>query len=195
MSRILELAEGIISRRDIHMAVHSAGVGHLVAEGRLTDVRLADWYKITGEKVPAGTLHDLGIALLLKIPEMVIEDIEVIVKTIPREDCALITETLKPVIGMSIAGGFSSKVRQTVGGVKGCTHLVHLLTTMAPAIMQGVFAYNSMKIPERKKSTNARSADYMRRNLKNSCLTWREEGELYQKLSALIDSTKAETED
>lgn len=195
MSRILELAAERISTRDIRTVIYSSGESHIVAEGWLTDIRLVDWYKFTGERNPAGTLHDLGIVLLIKIPSMVIEDLEVVIKTIPREDCILITDTLRPVIGMSITGGFSSKVRQTVGGVKGCTHLVHLITTMASAVMQGMFAYYSMKIPDRKKSANTRSADNMRLNLKNSCITWREDGELYKKLSSLVEKSRAESND
>ena len=187
MSRLLKLAGECAHTRNIHTATYSADENHLVSEGRLTDIRLLDWYKFTGEKVDCGVLHDLRIVLLIKIPEMIIEDLEVIIETIPREDCLLMMETLKPVIGMAITGGFSAKVRGAAGGVKGCTHLVHLLTTMGPAIMQGFWTYTSGKLPEKTGSLNKKAAESMRRNLKNSCVSWREEGELYQKLSKLME--------
>ena len=109
-----------------------------------------------------------------------------VIETVPRSDCMLIAETLNPIIGMAITGGFSSKVRELSGGVTGCTHLVHLLITMAPAIMQGYWAYLYQQKPDMTKVKEGKKAGIMSRGLKNSCYTWREEGEAYQKLIKLI---------
>jgi len=173
-------------KRNIEVTTYTADECHLVTEGRLTDVRLKDYYKFTGEVVDAGTLHDLRLILLIKIPELIIEDLEVIIETVPRNDCLMIGKSLDPVIGMAIRGGFSAKVRELAGGTAGCTHLLHLLTTMAPAVMQGYWAHLYQQKPDVSKSKDGKKAGVMSRGLKNSCYTWREDGESYQKLVKLL---------
>lgn len=186
MSRLLKLAGEPAHKRNIEVITYSADENHIITEGSLTDVRLKDYYKFTGERVDSGTLHDLKLILLIKIPELVIEDLEVVIETVPRSDCMLISKTLDSVIGMAIRGGFSSKVREAAGGVSGCTHLVHLLTTMAPAVMQGYWAYLYQQKPDMTKVKDGKKAGVMSRGLKNSCFTWREEGEAYQKMIKLL---------
>ena len=186
MSRLLKLAEDCTHTRTIGMSIYPAGGDHLIAHGKLTDIRLKDYYKFTGERLNAGTLHDLEIVLLLKIPRLIIEDLEVIIKTVPREDCNLIEKTLDPIIGMSVTGGFSSKVREVAGGITGCTHLVHLVNTMAPAIIQGLWSYVFQNKPDVSKIKSGSGTDTLSRGLKDSCLTWREEGEAWQKLSKFV---------
>jgi hypothetical protein len=186
MSRLLKNAGEPAHKRNIEVTTYTSDESHLITEGRLTDVRLKDYYKFTGDKVDAGTLHDLRLILLVKIPELVIEDLEVVIETVPRSDCLLIAESLNPVIGLAIRGGFSTKVRELAGGVTGCTHLVHLLTTMAPAIMQGFWAYLYQQKPDIAKAKEGKKAGIMGRSLKDSCYTWREDGEAYQKLAALL---------
>lgn len=186
MSRLLKLAGEAAHKRNIEVATYTADENHLVTEGRLTDVRLKDYYKFTGEVVDAGTLHDLRLILLIKIPELIIEDLEVIIETVPRADCQLMNKSLEPVIGMAIGSGFSSKVRELAGGVAGCTHLVHLLTTMAPAVMQGYWAYLYQQKPDISKAKDGKKAGAMGRGLKNSCYAWREDGDAYQKMVKLM---------
>ena len=186
MSRLLKLAGECAHRRTIEVSTCSADGNHLISEGRLTDVRLQDYYKFTGEKVDGGTLHDLRLVLFIKIPELIIEDLEVIIETVPRSDCQLIAKSLDPVIGLAIKGGFSAKVRETAGGVNGCTHLVHLLTTMAPAVMQGYWAYLYQQKPDISKVKDGKKAGVMSRGLKDSCYAWREDGEAYQKMVRLL---------
>jgi len=192
MSRLLKNIGEPAHKRSIEVTTYPSDETHLITEGRLTDIRLKDYFKFTGDKVDAGTFHDLRLILLLKIPELIIEDLEVIIETVPRSDCLLISESLNPVIGLAIRGGFSSKVRELAGGVIGCTHLVHLLTTMAPAIMQGYWAYLYQQKPDLSKAKNEKKAGIMSRGLKNTCYTWREDGEAYQKLENLLKEKSPE---
>jgi len=187
MSRLLKLAEDCAHRRSIEIATYPAGDNHIVTHGRLTDVRLKDYYKFTGERVNSGTLHDMEIIMLLKTPRLIIEDIEVLINTVPREDCLLMEKSLNPIIGMSVAGGFSSKARELVGGKIGCTHLVHLVTTMAPSIMQGWWAYVFQKKQDAPKPNSGNRAEALSNGLKDSCFAWREEGDAYQKLAKFLN--------
>lgn len=187
MSRLLKLAGEPAHKRNIEISTYPVDENHLVTEGRLTDVRLKDYYKFTGEVVDAGTLHDMRLILLIKIPELIIEDLEVILETVPRGDCQVMNRSLDPVIGMAISSGFSSKVRELAGGVVGCTHLVHLLITMAPAVMQGYWAYLYQQKPDISKAKDGKKAGAMGRGLKNSCYAWREDGDAYQRMVKLMN--------
>lgn len=178
MSRLMELAGECAHKRSIEMSTYSVDEDHIVSKGTLRDVRMKDYYLFTGEKKDAGTLHDLSLVLLIKVPDMIIEDVEVILDTVPRNDCRFIKHTLDPVIGMSFRGGFSSKVRKAAGGSTGCTHLVNLITTMAPAVMQGYWAWYFQKKHDAAEVIEMQKG----RGLKDSCYTWREDGEAYRKL-------------
>jgi len=192
MSRLLKLAEDCAHRRSIEIATYPAGENYILTHGVLRDVRLKDYYKFTGERVNSGTLHDMEIVLLLKTPRLIIEDIEVVIKTVPREDCLLMEKSLEPIIGMAVTGGFSSKVREIAGGKIGCTHLVHLVTTMAPAVVQGWWAYVFQKKQEAPKPNSGNRSEALSRGLKDSCFAWREEGDAYQKLVKFLnESTEA----
>jgi len=180
MSRLMKLAGECTHKRNIEISSFIADDNDIVTKGTLSDVRMKDYFLYTGDKRNAGTLHDLSIVLLVKIPEMTIEDVEVILDTVPRDDCRFIKQTLDPVVGMSFRGGFSSRVRQIAGGSTGCTHLVNLLITMAPAVMQGYWAYYFQKKHDAAEVVEMQKG----RGLKDSCYTWREDGEAYRKLSA-----------
>jgi len=192
MSRLLESAGDLAHTRNIGVSTYTVDSNHLVSEGRLTDVRVKDYYKFSGEKVDGGTLHDLRLILLIRIPELVIEDLEVIIETVPRSDCQLIADSMLPVIGMPITGGFSAKVREIAGGIKGCTHLLNLIITMAPAVMQGYWAYAYQQKPDLNRVMDRKSSGLMRRGLKNSCYTWREDGEAYRKMMELLKEKSPE---
>lgn len=179
MSRLMQLAGECAHTRNIDISTYAVDEYHIVSKGSLKDVRMKDYYLFTGEKKDAGKLHDLSIVLLIKIPEMKIEDLEVILDSVPRNDCRFIKKSLDPVIGMSLQGGFSSRVREVAGGSKGCTHLVNLIVTMAPAVMQGYWAYYF----QRKHDAAEVIGTQKGRGLKDSCYTWREEGEAYRRLS------------
>jgi len=185
MSRIRELAGDPAHTRSMTYTTYHAGEGHIVTECRLTDVRLRDYYKLTGDMVQSGTLHDLEVILLIRTPALVIEDIEVKMVTVPREDCLKVEQSLEPLRGLKVAKGFTAGVRNLCGGVKGCTHLVNLLTGAGSAIVQGYMAVSYQKQPD-SRSDRAKKGRGMIEYLKNTCYAWREDGEAYRKLDALI---------
>lgn len=186
MSRLMELAGEAAHTREMTFKTFKSGDSHMITQCRLTDVRLREYYKLTGDRVPSGPLHDMEVVLLLKIPSLVIEDVEVTMVTVPREDCNHVTKSLDPLIGLSVAKGFTANVRSLCGGIKGCTHLVTLLTAAGPAIIQGYLAVSyqkqSVESGDRKKKSYG-----MLSYLKNTCYAWREDGDACRKLEELIN--------
>jgi len=186
MSRLMNFVTECHHQRKIEMKTYPVDDSHILCRGIFTEERLRPYYKLTGERVEAGPLHNLEILLLVKTPELIIEDIEVLTGSLPREDCYKISNTLDCVKGLAIKGGFSAKVRELAGGSKGCTHLTHLLCTMAPAVLQGYWAISYQRRSSQGSALNKERALKMAERLKDSCYSWREEGAAYQKLKSLL---------
>jgi hypothetical protein len=91
--------------------------------------------------------------------------------------------------GLSISQGFTLKVRSLLGGVKGCTHFMALLITMAPAALQGLWAYKSQKPADLSSgSSDIYRITRMAKVLRDTCYVWREDGPRFRKFKELIDS-------
>lgn len=127
---------------------------------------------LTGETFPAGVIHHMVIRLLVNCSNLLIEDVDVELKAVPREACRETIDCLAQIKGMTIAKGFTSTVKKLAGGRKGCTHLVELIQAMAPAAFQGFGAHQSQK-PLKFDPDRVRM---MSQYLVNTCRTWREDG-------------------
>jgi len=158
----------------------------VVVEGRLTDNRHREtYYFSSGESRPPGIVHDMIIRIVVRGPELVIDDIDVDMLTVPRKECLEVKNSLKPVIGMKIKSGFTERVKAKVGGAKGCTHLVALLLTMAPAAVQGAFS----AVAQQPVDTEKYSGTAMK-FLENTCWVWRSDGELIKETRDILSSGK-----
>lgn len=171
-----------IHSRSIHTVTYegaSNASDTIIVEGSLRDERFLDSYMLTGEVRPPYVMHHLIIRMelrmALQIPELVIVDVEVEMPTVPRTVCHEIRECLAVIKGKSIAPGFTVLARKLVGRVTGCTHLMELLTAMAPAAFQG--AWSAMGRKPIDPEIYARMMAY----LQNSCWAWREDGPLLKK--------------
>ena len=78
---------------------------------------------------------------------------------------------------MRITPGFTAKVRQMIGGPKGCAHLSGLMMAMGPAALQGLWTHRA--------GNRLRDADISamaNQYLVNTCWVWREDGPLVNQL-------------
>jgi hypothetical protein len=78
---------------------------------------------------------------------------------------------------LPIVSGFTNRVKDLVGGAKGCAHLVALITAMAPAAVQGAWA--AMTSKPRDPATFLPGA--MER-IKDTCRVWRSDGPKYKEV-------------
>ncbi len=168
-----------VHTRSIEIGIYEGDSDSIVVEGVLRDERLLDSYRPTGGVHPPGTLHHMIIRMRVRGPQLVIEDIEVQMPTIPHEACVETLGSLEPVKGMAIVSGFTAKVRKRVGGTRGCNHLLALLTAMAPAAVQGAWSAMARKPIDPR---TFRPAALER--VKNTCRVWREDGPLVKEWSA-----------
>jgi len=191
MSRLMQMAADKAHERTITIATYPAGDDKVIVEGRLVDRRLKDYYLVTGEKRPAGDIHHMIIRLLVEIAGFTIEDVEVELAAVPRDECNDVLETLDVIKGEKITKGFSDRMKSLLGGTKSCTHLLTLLIAMGPAALQGVFSSRAQKPMEMASFiSDPGRARFFMKTLLNTCLVWREDGPAMKRLRETIEALR-----
>lgn len=170
-----------IHDRTIEISTYVHGSDAVAVEGRLTDHRLRPTHYLSGECRPPGVIHDMAIRMIVRGPGLFIEEIEVDMETVPKEECRETENVLKAVAGMKIRSGFTEKVRALAGGAKGCTHLVALLIAMAPAAVQGAWAAVAQHPVDR-----AAVSGTALKFLENTCHVWRSDGPALTELRKIL---------
>jgi hypothetical protein len=169
--------------RNIKVTTYDYDGQKIIVEGFLKDDRFQESRVITGEKFPSGVIHHMAIRLLVNCSNLLIEDIDVDLLSVPREACRETIGCLAPIKGLTITKGFTAKVKKLIGGKKGCTHLEELILAMAPAAIQGYATYQSRK-------PVVFDPDYEKMILEflvNSCRVWREDGPFVEMLKKKLN--------
>lgn len=165
-----------IHTRQIEVTTYDCGENVIILEGKLKDERFKEIYRPTGENVPPGTVHHMIIRMKVRRPELIIEDIDVDMPTVPHDECSETRASLEPVKGMRITSGFTASVKDLVGGAKGCAHLIALLVAMAPAAVQGSWTALASK-PVDPSMHFERAMEVVI----NTCRVWRADGSMVKK--------------
>ncbi len=178
-----------IHSRSIGICTYPAGVDAIMIEGVLKDERLCHTFSIsTGERVDPGVIHEIVLRLLIRGSRLTIEDLEVEYHHLPRPECSKTADSLRGLVGKGITPGFTSLVKKTFGGPRGCTHLNALLIAMAPAAVQGF--WNSMVSRPLKPSQVSNSMDA--RLLIDTCWVWRSDGPLAREFQEMLGHHESE---
>ena len=82
------------------------------------------------------TIHHMQIDLEIAFPTLEIVGAQVGIEVHPSAGCPSIESHYDKLVGLSIARGFTHKVRELFGGPRGCTHTTALLQAMAPVAVQ-----------------------------------------------------------
>lgn len=162
--------------RKIEVTTYYYDEQRMIVEGFLKDYRFQKIYSMTGEKFPSGTIHHMAVRLLVNCSNLLIEDIDVDLISVPREACRETIGCLAPIKGLTITKGFTAKVKKLAGGKKGCTHLVELILAMAPAAIQGFAAHQSRNPIVFDVDREKMILEF----LVNTCRAWREDGPFFE---------------
>ena len=88
-----------------------------------------------GTMGPQDPIHDMSIRLTID-DKFVIHDVAAVTDASPFRICPDITPDFKKLIGLRVGPGFHRQVRERLGGVHGCVHIVELLGPVATVAFQ-----------------------------------------------------------
>jgi hypothetical protein len=139
------------------------------------------------------TIHHMQVDIEVSFPALEIVAAHVHFEMHPNDTCPVITTHYERLVGLSIARGFTHKVRELFGGPRGCTHTTALLQAMAPVAVQ---CFWSMTASDQRRSDGTAEAgavgagarrppraDGWKMNL-NTCHIWAEDGEMVAAVEA-----------
>jgi hypothetical protein len=150
----------------------------LILRGAVRDDKPAGLY-VPGDPEPL-TIHHMIVDLTVSFPSLEITAAEVVFDVHPHSTCPVITDHYTKLVGLSIARGFTHKVRELFGGPRGCTHTTALLQAMAPVAIQCFWSMQVMKSREtgttiRPMATSEERSRMLAMNL-NTCHVWSADG-------------------
>jgi hypothetical protein len=147
-------------------------------EGHLTDTKAYDFSSQFRGTVHSGEpVHQMWIRLTVD-DNLVIREVEAQTDHSPFPICGGITGNFARLKGISIRPGFHLKVRELLGGVEGCTHLVEMLGPVATTAFQTIYPYRERLRRERGET----AATPRRVSLLNTCHGWSSKGEVVKEL-------------
>lgn len=175
-----EGAVPVLHDREYRVESYRLGSGRLLIQGALRDQK-PPGLLIPGDPEPL-TIHHMTLAMEIAVPSMVIEAVQTDFPSFPQTSCPEIIDHYDGLVGLSIARGFTHKVRELFGGPRGCSHTTALLQAMAPIAMQ---SFKSMEAFEAEEAGAPdpfaeREGDDSWKRLVNTCHVWAEDGQTIQ---------------
>ena len=110
-------------------------------EAQITDAKTYAFdHTERGRLEPGDPVH--GMAVRLTVDDaMKIQDVAVTMPATPFPECQQAKPPLSALIGHTLGRGWRKTIEQTMGGIRGCTHLRELLFNMATAAYQTIPLY------------------------------------------------------
>ena len=116
--------------------------GWFEIDGRFIDTRAFEYLSSHRGLCEAGSaLHNMQLRLTLDAERRIHEVVSAMPGT-PYVGCSEVNANFQRLRGLSIARGFRPAMRERLGGIEGCTHVLALLDAMAAAAVQ-TFASNA----------------------------------------------------
>ena len=174
----------LLHTRDYEVKVYRLADDELLVRGALSDRKPPGLY-VADDPEPL-EIHQMHVELLVSYPSLTITSAQVVFPTHPHESCPSISAHYEKLVGLSVARGFTHKIRELFGGPRGCTHTTALLQAMAPAIVQSTWSMALAAAPKGEMAVTPDPDVRMRRaeaNI-NTCHIWAEEGDHVASLRA-----------
>ena len=126
--------------------------GLLEIEGRLTDRKDYSFENENRGQVDAGEpVHDMWLRVTLN-DNLLITNVEASTDASPYTICPDITKNFSRLKGITIGPGWRKAIKNKVGGIHGCTHLVELLGPIATTAYQTIFSEKAQILKKAKSS-------------------------------------------
>ncbi len=174
----VDASDALIHERAYVVRAYRKGLDTLVLRGAIRDQKPPGLYVPTDPE--ALTVHHMVVDLEISVPSLEITSARAVLEVHPHAACPTIQDHYGHLIGLSIARGFTHKVRELFGGPRGCTHTTALLQAMAPVAVQSMWSFRVAQARESGEGGGAFSSPESRQramlmNL-NTCHIWDENG-------------------
>ncbi len=168
-----------IHRRDYVIEAFRRGDSEFVLRGRVRDEKPPGLY-VAGDPEPL-VMHHMEVEMTVRFPSLEITDVAVEFGEHPQDICPGIATHYRELIGLSVARGFTHKVRELFGGPRGCAHTTALVQAMAPVAVQCAW---SMRIAQSREKPQGDQAATRRAHFGHNldtCHVWAGDGELMRR--------------
>jgi hypothetical protein len=128
----------LLHRRDFAFEGYRRAGGHYDIEGRMTDRKTYAFPNdFRGEIAADEPLHDMRIRVTI---DATFRILDIVAETAagPFEACPAIAPAFAALKGAQIGRGWTRLLQEKFGGVRGCTHHIELLRTLATVALQTV---------------------------------------------------------
>ena len=135
-----------LHHRDITVRGYKRDDGMFDIEGHLHDTKEVDFKVASGQRKAGESLHSMWLRITID-RTLTIVDAEAATDAMPYVGyCDQIAPDYKKLIGLAIRPGFSSRVKELLGGSNGCTHITDLIGVVATTAFQTI-AGQGMQVP------------------------------------------------
>jgi len=170
-------AAAVLHDREYRVRAFRMAGDRLLIQGAIRDQKPPGLY-IPEDPEPM-TIHHMQLSLEIAFPQLEITDAGVHFESHPHGSCPSITAHYGNLVGLSIARGFTHRVRELFGGPRGCTHTTALLQAMAPVAMQCFWSMRAAQAREDGQENplvRGMDGDDGWKRIVNTCHVWDEHG-------------------
>lgn len=127
-----------LHHRDITVRGYKRDDGMFDIEGHLHDTKEVDFNVASGRRAAGESIHSMWLRITID-RTLTIVDAEAATDAMPYVGhCDTIAPDYKKLIGLALRPGFSSQVKQLLGGTSGCTHVTDLVGIVATTAFQTI---------------------------------------------------------
>jgi len=173
----------LVHTRKIEINTFDLGNHRILVEGELEDTRRPPASAEESETGPF-LVHHLVARFWVQGPDLTISAVDAEMKRIPRQGCPEVLPAVQKLVGLKIITGFTQKVKDLIGSVRGCSHLTSLFLTLGPVAVQGYWAAYGRRPGARSLDNPAIS------RVVDSCHVWRKDGPQVQSLIVAMGKGK-----
>ena len=125
-----------LHRRAIEIRGYKREDGLYDIEGHLLDTKPFDFKLAAGVRAAGEPIHDMWLRITVD-KQLHIVDAQAAMDSVPYVGhCGEIVPAYKLLVGLAIRPGYSQRLKELFGGVRGCTHVSELAGALATAAFQ-----------------------------------------------------------
>lgn len=183
-----------IHQRSYETEAFDQGDGTMRLVGRLVDTKPHGLGLADGEPL---VIHDMIVEMIVNGQTFEIVDITTTMQVHPYGECTQVLSSYQQLLGVSIARGYSRKVKDLFGGPMGCSHIGALLIALGPVAVQASWGMARLHDDPAEWSQLEIDPDDAERRLRlntNTCHVWSADGEQIARLNRGEEAERPEWE-